>query len=82
MSRVTFVSRVTFLEIATGYSKFARVTCSKIFTGYKEMSRVTFNDFLFLLRQFCDKKVTRDTFLGCHGLLFLILSRVTFDVTG
>ena len=40
MPRVTYVSRVTFLEIFTGYSKFSRVTCSKIFTGYKKMSRV------------------------------------------
>ena len=34
------------------------------------------------LYQFCGKKVTRDTFCGCHGLLFYILARVTFDVTG
>ena len=48
MSRVTCVSRVTFLEIATGYSNFSRVTCSKIVTGYKKMSRVTFYNFCSL----------------------------------
>ena len=34
------------------------------------------------LHQFCDKKVTRDTFWSVTGYFFLILARVTFDVTG
>ena len=91
MSWVTIVSRVTFLEIATGYSKFSRITWSKIFTGYKNMSRVTFYIFCSLekstlhililmcprgvfLHQIYDKKVTRDTFWGCHGLLFWFIT--------
>ena len=34
------------------------------------------------LHSFCDKKVTRDTFWSVTGYFFLILARVTFDVTG
>ena len=38
MSRVTRVSRVTFLENGTGYVKLSQVTCSKIVTGYPRVT--------------------------------------------